>query len=112
MRLYTPQRRPLWEVTRTLVNTAMGREAADLVIRGGSLVNVHTAEILPGVDVAVKAGRVAVVGQAEHTIGERTEVIDAAGYHLLPGLMEGHVHIESSMITPTQFARAVLPPGN
>ncbi len=111
MRLYAPQRRPLWEVTRTLVNTAMGRDKADLVIRGGSLVNVHTAEILQGLEVAVKEGRVAVVGQAEHTIGEGTEVLDATGYHLLPGLMEGHVHIESSMITPTQFARAVLPHG-
>jgi len=111
MRLYAAQRSPLWEVTRTLVNTAMGREKADLVIRGGTLVNVHTAEILHGVDVAIKAGRVAVVGRAEHTIGEKTEVIDATGYYLLPGLMEGHVHIESSMITPTQFARAVLPHG-
>jgi adenine deaminase len=111
MRLYAPQRRPLAEVTKTLANTAMGREEADLVIRGGSLVNVHTAEILQGLEVAVKAGRVAVVGRAEHTIGERTRVIDATGYYLLPGLMEGHVHIESSMITPTQFARAVLPHG-
>jgi adenine deaminase len=111
MKLYVPQRRPLWEVTKTLVNTAMGREDADLVIRGGSLVNVHTAEILEGQDVAVKGGRVALVGQADHTIGACTEVLDATGYHLLPGLMEGHVHIESSMITPTQFARAVLPHG-
>jgi adenine deaminase len=111
MKLYAPQRGPLWEVTKTLVNTAMGREEADLVIRGGSLVNVHTAEILEGLDVAVKAGRVALVGQVDHTIGESTEVLDATGYHLLPGLMEGHVHIESSMITPTQFARAVVPHG-
>jgi adenine deaminase len=111
MKPYAPQRRPLWEVTRTLADTAMGREAADLVIQGGSLVNVHTAEILPGMDVAVKSGRIAMVGQVDHTIGEATEIVDAAGYHLLPGLIEGHVHIESSMITPTQFARAVLPHG-
>ncbi len=111
MKPYAPQRRPLWEVTRTLADTAMGRVAADLVIQGGSLVNVHTAEILPGMDVAVKSGRVAMVGQVDHTIGEATEIVDASGYHLLPGLIEGHVHIESSMITPTQFARAVLPHG-
>jgi adenine deaminase len=89
----------------------MGRAEADLVIRGGSLVNVHTAEILPGTDVAVKSGRIAVVGQVDHTIGEATEILDASGCHLVPGLIEGHVHIESSMITPTQFARAVLPHG-
>ncbi|HJX38136.1 MAG TPA: amidohydrolase family protein, partial [Anaerolineae bacterium] len=111
MEQYRPRRRPLWELTQRLVNTAMGREKADLVIRGGSLVNVHTAEIQDGLDVAVKAGRVALVGRAEHTLGEETEVLDARGYYLLPGLIEGHVHIESSMITPTQFARAVLPQG-
>ncbi len=111
MEVYTPQRRKLWETTRTLVNAAMGRDKADVVIRGGSLVNVHTAEIQKGVDVAIKAGRVVLVGQAEHTIGGDTELMDASGYFLLPGLMEGHVHIESSMITPTQFARAVLPHG-
>jgi adenine deaminase len=111
METYMPQRNQLWEVTRTLVGAAMGREQADLVIRGGSLVNVHTAEILDGLDVAVNAGRVALVGQAEHMIGPATTVIDASGYYLLPGLIEGHVHIESSMITPTQFARAVLPHG-
>jgi adenine deaminase len=111
MKMYAPQRRPLWEVTRILADTVMGRDEADLVIRGGSLVNVHTAEILDGLDVAVKAGRVAMVGQIDHTIGEGTEIIDARGHHLLPGLIEGHVHIESSMITPSQFARAVLPHG-
>jgi adenine deaminase len=111
MKRYAPQRKPLWEMTKLLANTAMGREEADLLIRGGSLVNVHTAEILQGVDVAVKGGRVALVGQAEHTIGAGTQILDASGYHLLPGLMEGHVHIESSMITPSQFARAVLPHG-
>jgi adenine deaminase len=111
MAVYTPRRRKLWEVTRTLVDAAMGREKADVVIRGGSLVNVHTAEIQEGVDVAIKAGRVVLVGRVEHTISDDTELMDASGYFLLPGLMEGHVHIESSMITPTQFARAVLPHG-
>jgi len=111
MKTYMPRRRELWEMTRTLVDSVMGRDHADLVVRGGSLVNVDTAEILDGVDVAVKAGRVALVGQAEHMIGQGTEVMDASGYYLLPGLIEGHVHIESSMITPTQFARAVLPHG-
>ncbi|MGB3903565.1 MAG: adenine deaminase [Anaerolineae bacterium] len=111
MVVYAPQRRELWEVTQTLVNAAMGREKADVVIRNGRLVNVHTAEIQEGIDVAIKAGRVVLVGDADHTIGDKTEVIDANGCCLLPGLMEGHVHIESSMITPTQFARAVVPHG-
>ena len=111
MVVYAAQRRELWEVTQTLVNAAMGREKADVVIRNGTLVNVHTAEIQEGIDVAIKAGRVVLIGDADHTIGDKTEVIDANGCYLLPGLMEGHVHIESSMITPTQFARAVVPHG-
>ncbi len=105
------QRKELWELTETLVNAAMGREKADVVIRNGRLVNVHTAEIQEGIDVAIKAGRVVLVGQADHTIGEDTQIVDATDYFLLPGLIEGHVHIESSMITPSQFARAVLPHG-
>lgn len=109
--LNTPGRKELWEVTQTLVDAAMGRTKADMVLRGGTLVNVHTAEVQQGIDVAIKAGRVALVGRVEHTIGEQTQVIDASDYLLLPGLIEGHVHIESSMITPTEFARAVLPHG-
>ena len=109
--LFAPRRKELWEVTRTLVNAAMGREKADVVVRGGRLVNVHTAEIQEGVDVAIKAGRVVLVGRVDHTVGEATRIMDATGYYLLPGLVEGHVHIESSMITPTQFARAVVPQG-
>jgi adenine deaminase len=111
MMTYTPRRKELWEVTQTLVDAAMGRTQADVVLRGGKVVNVHTAEIQEAVDVAIKAGRVVLVGEVDHTIGGKTEVIDATGYFLLPGLVEGHVHIESSMITPTQFARAVLPHG-
>lgn len=66
---FAPRRKELWEVTRTLVNAAMGREKADVVVRGGRLVNVHTAEIQEGVDVAIKAGRVVLVGRVDHTVG-------------------------------------------
>ncbi|MGE5587044.1 MAG: adenine deaminase [Clostridia bacterium] len=106
-----PLRRPLHELGRILVATAMGREPADAVIRGGRLVNVHTAEIQDGVDVAVRLGRVAMVGDASRCIGEGTRVIEAQGYYLVPGFLDGHVHVESSMMTVSQFARAVLPSG-
>ncbi len=75
------------------------------------LVNVNTGEIEEGVDVAVKRDRIALVGDAKHTIGPQTAVIDARGEFLAPGLIDSHMHIESSMVTPTQFARAVLPRG-
>ncbi|MCR4402552.1 MAG: adenine deaminase [Firmicutes bacterium] len=106
-----PLRRPLYEVERTLVATAMGREPADTVIRGGKLVNVHTAEIQDQVDVAVRSGRVALVGDASRCIGHGTRIIEARGYYLVPGFLDGHVHVESSMMTVSQFARAVLPSG-
>lgn len=101
----------LHEMTRTLVDTAMGRQKADLVIRNASLANVNSGEILEKQDVAVKKDRIAIVGNAQHTIGPDTQIVDAEGKCLAPGFIDGHVHIESAMVTATQFARAVLPHG-
>ena len=98
-------------LTRTLSDVCMGREPADLVITGGRLVNVHTREVLDGVDVAVKAGRVAMFGDARHTRGPDTEVLDAGGAYLVPGLIDTHLHVESAMVTVARFAEAVLPHG-
>ncbi|MCG8525648.1 MAG: amidohydrolase family protein, partial [Opitutales bacterium] len=98
-------------VTRLLAATAMGNEKADTVVRGGKIVNVNTGEIEEGKDIAVKCGRIVLVGDVEHTVGAETKIIDASGYYLTPGFMDGHVHVESSMVTVTQFARAVLPSG-
>ena len=105
------KRTKLEEATRLLVRTALGREKADLVIRGGNLVNVNSGELLENVDVAIKRDRIALIGKADHTIGDSTLVIDARGQYLVPGFLDGHVHVESSMVTVTQFAKAVLPHG-
>ncbi len=97
---------------RFLVDCAMGRRPADLVIRGGRWVCVQTGEIIPNTDVAVIGGRVAYVGSdAGHTIGEATQVIDADGRYLSPGLLDAHMHIESGMLTVTEFVRAVATRG-
>ena len=96
---------------RVLVDVCMGRVPADVLITGGRLVNVHTREIHDGVDVAVKDGRVAMFGDAAHTRGPATEVIDADGSFLVPGLIDTHLHVESAMVTVTRFAEAVLPHG-
>ena len=101
----------LWDVSKDLINVAQGNKPADLVIKGAKLVNVHTAEIIPDTDVAVVSGRIALVGDATHTIGPETVIIDASGLYLTPGFMDGHLHVESSMVTVTGFARAVLPHG-
>jgi adenine deaminase len=98
--------------TRLLVDVAMGRQPADLVIRSGQWVCVQSGEILPGTDVAVKGERIAYVGpDASHTIGQDTRVIDAGGRFLVPGLLDAHMHVESGMLTVTEFVRAVLPHG-
>lgn len=95
-----------------LVAVAAGRAPADLVIRGGTLVNVQSREVLPGWQVAVAEGRFAYVGpDASHCIGPGTEVVEAEGKYLMPGLCDGHMHIESGMLTPAEFAAAVIPHG-
>jgi len=104
-------RRPLWEVTRDLAAVCMGRRPADLVIRNGRIVNVHTREVVDGADVAVAEGRVAMVGDCAHTVGPETETIDAEGAFLVPGLIDTHLHVESVMVTVTRFAEAVIPHG-
>ena len=100
------------EVAPRLVAVAAGRDKADLVIRGGQLVNVQSREILDGWQVAVADGRFAYVGpDASHCIGPDTKVIEANGRFLIPGLCDGHMHIESGMLTPAEFAAAVIPHG-
>lgn len=104
---------PSWpDVAARLIAVATGREAADLVIRGGSWVNVHSRECLPDHDIAIAAGRIAFVGpNSAHCIGPETDVIRANGRFMLPGLCDAHMHIESGMLTPAEFARAVIPHG-
>ena len=103
----------MWsEITRTLVDVAMGRKSADLVIQNGRWVCVQSGEILENTDIAVVDERIAFVGpDASHTIADSTQVIDADGRFLVPGLLDGHMHVESGMITITEFVRAVLPHG-
>lgn len=108
---YTPF--PSWpDVAPRLIAVAAGREPADMIIRDGIWVNVHSRETLPGHSVAIAEGRVAFVGpDASHCIGPDTQIIEARGRYLIPGLCDAHMHIESGMLTPAEFARAVIPHG-
>jgi adenine deaminase len=95
--------------SRALVDTAMGRVSADLVIRKGNWVCVQSGETIPEIDIAIKKDRIAYVGpDASHTIGEQTRVIEAAGRFMVPGLLDAHMHVESGMLTVTEFVRAIL----
>ncbi len=98
------------ETAPNLIAVAAGRAAADMVVRGGQVANVHTREVLRW-DIAVVDGRFAYVGpDASHCIGDATQVLDWDGF-IIPGLCDGHMHIESGMLTPAEFARAVMPHG-
>ena len=99
-------------LTLTLVNVAMGRTPADMVIRNGVWVCVQSGEFIPETDVAIKSGRIAFVGEdARHTIGDGTEIVEADAQYLVPGLLDAHMHVESGMVTVTEFVRAILPHG-
>jgi adenine deaminase len=107
-----PPRQPWSSVSRDLVECAMGRTPADLVVRQGRWVCVQSGEIIPGTDIAIKGSRIAYVGpDADHTVGPATRVVEAGGRFMLPGLLDGHMHIESGMVTVTEFVRAVAPRG-
>jgi adenine deaminase len=96
------------KLNRSLVEVAMGRIPADLVIRNGQWVSVQSGEIIPNTDIAIVDGHIAFVGaDASHTIGKGTKVIEAKGRYMLPGLLDGHMHVESGMVTVTEFVRAV-----
>ncbi len=104
-------RSKLAEVTRVLVDTATGRTKADLVVCNASLVNVNSCEVLEHQDIAVKGDRIATIGNVERTIGPETQILDAKRKWVAPGLIDGHVHVESAMVTGTEFAKAVMPHG-
>lgn len=104
---------PSWtQSAPRLIDVAMGREKADTVICGGKWVNVYSGEIIPDTDIAIVAGRIAYVGpDASHTVGPDTKMIEANGRYMVPGLCDAHMHVESGMVTVTEFARAVIPHG-
>ena len=93
---------PLNEVIRC----ARGEEKAGLLLKNGRVVNVFTGEVLQA-DVAVAGGLIVGVGEDY----EAHETIDLGGRIVCPGFIDGHLHIESTMLTPYQFARAVVPRG-
>ncbi len=102
---------PLHTVTRTLAAVAMGREAPDLVITGARLLSTYTERIHDGREIWIKSGRIAVVksaGTFQPAKGSKTEIYDARGGILAPGLIDPHIHIESSMMTACAYAEAAL----
>ncbi len=105
-------RTPHHLITRDLAAVAMGQKPADLILRNGKLVDVCTAGIKENCDLAVYKGYIALVGDASHVkISEKTQVIDVGGKYLCPGLIDSHMHVESSMVDLRSFGAGVLPHG-
>jgi len=89
-----------------IIKTAKGEEKADLVIKNANVINVLSEEIYEA-DIAIKDGIIAGVGKDYDGI----EIIDAKGKYISPSFIDGHVHIESSMLLPSEFAKMVVPSG-
>lgn len=102
---------PLHTLTRTLAAVAMGRTAPDLVITGARILSTYTELIHSGREIWIKSGRIAAVkpaGTFQKTNGGKTEIYDVAGGILAPGLVDPHIHIESSMMTACAYAEGAL----
>ncbi len=93
------------KVLQRRIAVASGREEADLVIRNGKIIDVFNAEIMYG-DIAIVDGYIVGIGEYKGR-----KVIDAEGKYVSPAFMDGHVHIESSMVTPVEFAKISLQHG-
>ena len=91
-----------------LAEAALGKRPLTLLFKDVNLVNVYTGEVYRA-DVGVLGDRVAYVG--DHSGLKASEVVDGSGRYLIPGLIDSHLHVESSMVTPCRFAEAVLPRG-
>ena len=89
-----------------VVEVAAGREKADLVLKNATYVNVFCNQLSRG-DIAVASGLIA--GMGEHYEGEIE--VDMSGKLVLPGFVDAHIHLESSLVSPKEFAKAVLPHG-
>ncbi|MFD0898030.1 adenine deaminase C-terminal domain-containing protein [Loigolactobacillus binensis] len=93
------------------IDAGAAKQAADLVIENGTLVNVNTAEYYPANIAIYKSKIVAVDPDVTAYVDEHTRHIDASGQYLVPGLIDGHIHVECSKLSMTRFAEAVVPHG-
>lgn len=91
--------------TKNMIDIASGRKKADLLLKNCKIVNVFSHEIIHG-DIAIANGKIIGIGAYE---GEKE--LDLQGKYVCPGLIDGHIHIESGMVSPVEFARAIVPRG-
>src|SRR4051794_39123201 len=102
-----PAARDEVEATRRRIRVALGQEPGDLLITGGQVVNVFNRRVEPA-DVVIADGRIAGVGCYEW---RASRVVSAEGLVLMPGLIDAHMHLESTLLTPAELARLIVPMG-
>ncbi|MDX1524436.1 MAG: amidohydrolase family protein, partial [Anaerolineae bacterium] len=88
-----------------IIKIARGDEPADLVLKNGRVLNVFTSEIIE-TGIAISHSRIVGLGNYD-----AAQTVDLQGRYVAPGLIDSHVHIESAMVPPPEFARAVVPRG-
>lgn len=103
MRLYDRTCGKEKEMQQKEFDKVLGKTPVELVLKNGRLLNVYNGAV-EKTDIAIDAGRIVGIGRGYH--GEKS--VDLEGRYVAPGFIDGHVHIESSMMTPTGFAEAVL----
>ena len=88
------------------IDTAAGRVPADMVIKNCKIIDVYNASIIEGQSIAITDGYIVGIGdyQGKH-------IIDAQGRYAAPGFIDGHIHIESSYVTPEEIGRLLVPHG-
>jgi adenine deaminase len=97
---------------QSLVQVALEKEPADLIIRGATILNVYTLLWQPNQDIVVRGKRIAWVGPTGQWKGSYSKILDAKGLYAVPGFGESHKHIESSFVSPEWEAALVIPLGN
>ena len=95
---------------RMLIRAGKADIKATAAILGGQLINVASSEIYPA-DVAIYGDRIVAIGDVDDYVGPDTDIIDATGRYLCPGLIDGHLHVECSKLSVTGFAKLVVPVG-
>ena len=103
--------RKIIENRLNIAEVAVGQEPSDLVISGAKVIDVNLGTLREA-DIAIKGSRIAYVGDVDHTIGPNTKRFNATGKFISPGLIDAHMHFESSFVTPLSLANTIVPRGN
>ena len=100
------------EIRQQLIQVALAKKDADLILRGATIFNVFSATWMPDQEIVVRGKRIAWVGPSKQWQGSAKEIVDVTGLWAVPGFGESHKHIESSYLTPEFEAALVIPGGN